>query len=96
MKLYVGNLSFDTTQDSLNNAFGRFGTVTDSVVMMDKFTGRSRGFAFVTMSSPSEGEAAIQGMNGQALDGRKVTVNEARPKEDRPSGGRSYGGAGRY
>jgi RNA recognition motif-containing protein len=91
MKLYVGNLSFDTTQESLNAAFARFGTVTDSVVMVDKFSGRSRGFGFVTMSNASEGEAAIQGLNGQPLDGRKITVNEARPKEDRPSRG-----AGRY
>lgn len=81
MKLYIGNLSWNTSQEELQAAFSQFGTVTDSVVMMDKFTGRSRGFGFVTMSSPSEGQAAIDGLHGKPLGGRNLTVNEARPKE---------------
>jgi RNA recognition motif-containing protein len=81
MKLYIGNLSWNTSQDELQSAFAQFGTVTDAVVMMDKFTGRSRGFGFVTMSSAAEGQAAIQGLHGKPLGGRNLTVNEARPKE---------------
>jgi RNA recognition motif-containing protein len=81
MKLYIGNLSWNTSQEELQAAFSQFGTVTDSVVMMDKFTGRSRGFGFVTMSSPAEGQAAIDGLHGKPLGGRNLTVNEARPKE---------------
>jgi cold-inducible RNA-binding protein len=87
MKLYIGNLSWGTSQEDLQSAFERFGTVTDAVVMMDKFTGRSRGFGFVTMGSSSEGQAAIEGMHGKPLGGRNLTVNEARPKES---------GAGRH
>jgi RNA recognition motif-containing protein len=94
MKLYVGNLSFQTTETSLQDAFERFGTVTDSIIMMDRTTNRSRGFGFVTMGSPAEGEAAITGLHGQDLDGRKITVNEARPREDR--GTKSFSGARRY
>src|ERR1700761_8922732 len=91
MKLYVGNLSFNTTENGLQDAFERFGTVTDSVVMMDRTSGRSRGFGFVTMGSAAEGEAAITGMHGKDLDGRTLTVNEARPREERGGG---YGGGG--
>jgi RNA recognition motif-containing protein len=87
MKLYIGNLSWQTSQEELQSAFERFGTVTDSVVMMDKFTGRSRGFGFVTMSSNAEGQAAIDGMHGKPLGGRNLTVNEARPKEAGAGGG---------
>lgn len=87
MKLYVGNLSFDTTETTLQDAFERFGTVTDVVIMMDRATSRSRGFGFITMSSNAEGNAAIEGLNGKPLDGRNLTVNEARPREDRPSSG---------
>ena len=87
MKLYVGNLSFNTTETSLQDAFERFGTVTDAVIMMDRMTSRSRGFGFVTMSSASEGNAAIEGLHGKDLDGRDLTVNEARPREDRGGGG---------
>jgi cold-inducible RNA-binding protein len=81
MKLYIGNLSWNTSQEELQSLFAQFGTVTDAVVMMDKFTGRSRGFGFVTMSSASEGQAAIEGMHGKPVGGRNLTVNEARPKE---------------
>ena len=98
MRLYVGNLSFKTTEGGLQDAFSRYGTVTDVKIMQDRETGRSRGFGFVTMASAPEGEAAASGMNGKELDGRNLTVNEARPREDRPQGGggggRSYGGGG--
>jgi RNA recognition motif-containing protein len=86
MKLYIGNLSWNTSQEELQSAFGQFGTVTDAVVMKDKFTGRSRGFGFVTMGSAAEGQAAIQGLHGKPLGGRNLTVNEARPKEASGSG----------
>jgi RNA recognition motif-containing protein len=89
MKLYIGNLSWGTSQEELQSTFSQFGTVTDAVVMVDKFTGRSRGFGFVTMSSSSEGQAAIDGLHGKPLGGRNLTVNEARPKE-------AGGGARRY
>ena len=87
MKLYVGNLSFNTTENDLQDTFERFGSVTDVVVMMDRMTNRSRGFGFITMGSAAEGEAAITGMHGKDLDGRSLTVNEARPREERAGGG---------
>ena len=92
-KLYVGNLSFKTTEDELRSAFGQFGSVTDVYVAMDKMTGRPRGFAFVTMGSPEEAKLAAEKMNGADLGGRALTVNEARPKEE--GAGRSFGGGGR-
>ena len=92
-KLYVGNLSFKTTEDELRAAFGQFGSVTDLYVAMDKMTGRPRGFAFVTMGTAEEAKAATEKMNGTDLGGRQLTVNEARPKEERPGGG--FGGGGR-
>jgi cold-inducible RNA-binding protein len=92
-KLYVGNLSFKTTEDELRAAFGQFGTVTDLYVAMDKMTGRPRGFAFVTMGTAEEAKQATEKMNGTDLGGRQLTVNEARPKEERPGGG--FGGGGR-
>src|SRR5208283_4928041 len=92
-KLYVGNLSFKTTEDELRTHFGQFGSVTDVYVAMDKMTGRPRGFAFVTMGTPEEAKVAAEKVNGAELGGRQLTVNEARPKEDRPSGG--FGGGGR-
>ena len=100
-KLYVGNLSFKTTEDELRAAFGQFGAVTDVYVAMDKMTGRPRGFAFVTMGSPEEAKLAVDKMNGVSVGGRALTVNEARPKEDRPAGssfggGSSGGGNRRY
>jgi cold-inducible RNA-binding protein len=90
-KLYVGNMSFNTSEDELRSTFGQFGTVTDVYVAMDKMTGRPRGFAFVTMGTPEEAKAAIEKLNGTDLGGRALTVNEARPKEE---GGRSFGGGG--
>ncbi len=91
-KLYVGNLSFKTTEDELRSHFGQFGTVSDVYVAMDKMTGRPRGFAFVTMSTDDEAKIAAEKTNGFELGGRQLTVNEARPKEERPGGG--FGGGG--
>jgi RNA recognition motif-containing protein len=100
-KLFVGNLSFDTTENDLNDAFAAHGTVTETNMMMDRATGRPRGFGFVTMSTAEESEKAIQALNGAQLGGRALTVNVARPREDRPPGGgggrgprREYGGGG--
>ncbi len=90
-KLYVGNLAYSVRDDSLLQAFSPFGTVTSAKVMMDRETGRSKGFGFVEMGSDAEAQAAINGMNGQAIDGRAVVVNEARPREERPGG---FGGGG--
>ncbi len=92
-KLYVGNMSFETTESDLRTAFSQFGTVSDVYVAMDKFSGRARGFAFVTMSTPEEAKLAIEKMNGTNLGGRDLTVNEARPKEE--GAGRSFGGGER-
>lgn len=91
-KLYVGNLAYSVRDDSLQQAFSQYGTVNSAKVMMDRETGRSKGFGFVEMGSDAEAQAAINGMNGQAIEGRAVVVNEARPREDRPGGG--YGGGG--
>ena len=95
-KLYVGNLAYSVRDDSLQDAFAQFVSVTSAKVMMDRDTGRSKGFGFVEMGSDAEAQAAINGMNGQALEGRAIVVNEARPREDRPGGfgGRSGGGGG--
>ena len=93
MKLYVGNLSFQTTEGALEEAFSQFGTVKDTLLVMDKMTQRSRGFGFVTLETAEEGQRAIEGMNGKQLDGRTITVNEARPREDRPPR-RDFGGGG--
>ncbi len=93
-KLYVGNMSFKTTEDELRDAFAEFGSVTDVYVAVDKMTGRPRGFAFVTMGTDEEAAKAAEGMNGRDLGGRALTVNEARPKEDRPRGGGFGGGGG--
>jgi len=82
MKIYVGNLSFSSTQETIGAAFAAFGTVEDVHIITDRDTGRPRGFGFVTMSSDSEAHAAIEGMNGQELDGRVLNVNEARPKRE--------------
>ena len=92
-KLYVGNLAYSVRDENLQQHFGEFGSVTSAKVMMDRETGRSKGFGFVEMSSDAEAQAAIRGMHGQSIDGRALVVNEARPKEDRPSGG-GYGGGG--
>ena len=95
MKLYVGNLSFNTTNQDLNELFGAHGTVESSNIIEDRETGRSRGFAFVEMSSSEEGNAAIQQFNGHDVGGRTLTVNEAKPREDRGGGGRGGFGGGR-
>jgi len=99
-KLFVGNLSFNTTENDLNDAFAAFGTVTETNLMMDRATGRPRGFGFITMSSAEEAQKAIDGMNGKSIDGRALTVNVAKPREERAPGGgggggrREYGGSG--
>ena len=86
-KLFVGNLSFKTTENDLQDAFAAHGTVIEANLMMDRVTGRPRGFAFVTMSSPEEAQKAIEALNGKEMDGRALTVNVARPREERPAGG---------
>ena len=100
-KLFVGNLSFNTTENDLQDAFAAHGTVVEANLMMDRVSGRPRGFGFVTMSTPEEAQKAIEALNGQQLDGRALTVNIARPREERPGGGgggrgprREYGGGG--
>src|SRR3974390_3322946 len=87
-KLFVGNLSFNTTENDLQDAFAAHGVVTEANLMTDRATGRPRGFAFVPMSSPEEAQKAIEAMNGATLDGRNLTVNEARPREERGGGQR--------
>lgn len=98
MKLYVGNLSFGTTSYDLEELFGQLGTVQSANIVEDRDTGRSRGFGFVEMSSKEEGENAISELNGKELDGRSLTVNEAKPRENRTGGGGGgrggYGGGG--
>jgi RNA recognition motif-containing protein len=91
-KLYVGGLNYQTTDDGLRDAFAQAGTVTSATVIMDKMSGRSKGFGFVEMGSDEEANAAIEMWNGKELEGRKVTVNEARPLKERPAGGGGYGG----
>ncbi|MEJ8848916.1 RNA-binding protein [Variovorax rhizosphaerae] len=91
-KLYVGNLAYSIRDNDLEQAFGQYGSVASAKVMMERDTGRSKGFGFVEMGSDAEALAAIEGMNGHALEGRSLTVNEARPMEPRPSGG--FGGGG--
>jgi len=96
-KLFVGNLSFNTTENDLQDAFAAHGTVTETNLMMDRATGRPRGFGFVTMSTPDEAQKAIEAMNGRSIDGRALTVNIAKPREERSGGGggrREYGGGG--
>ena len=99
-KLFVGNLSFNTTENDLQDAFAAHGTVTETNLMMDRATGRPRGFGFITMSSAEEAQKAIEAMNGKDMDGRALTVNIAKPREERAPGGgggggrREYGGGG--
>ena len=97
-KLFVGNLSFSITENDLQDAFAAHGTVVEANLMMDRATGRPRGFGFVTMGSPEEAQKAIDALNGKELGGRALTVNIARPREERPAGGggggRGYGGRG--
>src|SRR4051794_21449205 len=94
-KLYVGNLSFNTTENELQELFSQAGPVSEVTLMQDKFTGKSRGFAFVTMGSEADAQTAITKFNGQTVEGRPLTVNEARPREARPPGGGGGGGGGR-
>ena len=94
-KLFVGNLSFNTTENDLQDAFAAHGTVVEANLMVDRMSGRSRGFAFVTMSTPEEAQKAIEAMNGASIGGRNLTVNVARPKEERPPGGGGGGRGGR-
>lgn len=94
MNIYVGNLAYEVTDESLQTAFTEYGEVTTARVIMDRFSGRSRGFGFVEMANNDEAEAAIKGLNGTDLDGRSLTVNEARPREDRGGGGGGGGGGG--
>jgi cold-inducible RNA-binding protein len=95
-KLFVGNLSFNTTENDLQDAFAAHGTVVEANLMMDRATGRPRGFGFVTMNTPEEAQKAIEALNGAQMDGRALTVNVARPREERSGGGgrgprREYG-----
>jgi RNA recognition motif-containing protein len=101
-KLYVGNISFNTTENDLQDAFAAHGTVTEANLMVDRTTGRPRGFGFVTMGSPEEAQKAVDALNGTTLGDRTITVNEARPKEERSGGGfrggrerRAHAGHGR-
>jgi RNA recognition motif-containing protein len=93
-KLYVGNLSYGTTDSDLQQMFEEFGTVRSAQVIMDRDSGRSKGFAFVEMGSDQEAQAAINALNGKDVDGRALTVNEAKPREDRGGGRGGYGGGG--
>src|SRR6476620_2032161 len=95
-KLYVGNLSYDTTSSDLNTLFAPHGTVSSAEVIQDRETGRSKGFGFVQMGSDSEAQAAITALSGHEHDGRALTVNEAKPREDRPRSGGGGGGGGGY
>ena len=95
-KLYVGNLPYSVRDEDLQQSFGQFGAVTSAKVMMERDTGRSKGFGFVEMGSDAEAQAAINGMNGQPLGGRSVVVNEARPMEARPPRSGGFGGGGGY
>ena len=100
-KLFVGNLSFNTTENDLQDAFAAHGTVVEANLMVDRMSGRPRGFGFVTMSTPEEAQKAIDALHGASVDGRALTVNVARPREERPAGGgggrgprREYSGGG--
>jgi RNA recognition motif-containing protein len=93
-KLFVGNLDFKVTENDLHDAFAAYGNVVEANLVTDRATGRPRGFAFVTMSSPEEAQKAIDGLNGKALGGRTLNVNVARPREERPGGGGGGGGGG--
>ena len=93
--MYVGNLSYDATDSDIRELFEAHGTVSDVFIVKDRESGRARGFAFVSMGTPEEMNAAIEGLNGQEFLGRALTINEARPREERPQGGGGYGGGGR-
>ena len=93
-KLFVGNLSFNVTENQLQDLFAEHGNVIEADLILDKFTGRPRGFAFVTMENKEGAEAAIQALHGKSVEGRALTVNEARPREERPPRAGGYGGGG--
>ena len=95
MKLYVGNLSFETTENDLQDLFEQHGQVSEVSLMMDRMTGKSRGFAFVTMNDKAQADAAMAALNGKELAGRALNVNEARPREERPRSGGGGGGGNR-
>ena len=95
-KLFVGNLSFNTTENDLQDAFAAHGTVTETNLMMDRMSGRPRGFGFITMSTAEEAQKAIAALNGAQLDGRALTVNVAKPREERAPGGGGGGGRREY
>ena len=95
-KIFVGNLSFNTTENDLQDAFAAHGTVTEANLMMDRSTGRPRGFGFITMGTPEEAQKAIDALNGKDLDGRALKVNEAKPREENRTGGQSSGGRREY
>jgi RNA recognition motif-containing protein len=94
MRLYVGNLAYSVTSQSLETLFSEYGQVTNASVVQDRDTGRSKGFGFVEMADNTQGQAAIQGLNLKEVEGRCLTVNEARPREERGGGGRGYGDGG--
>jgi cold-inducible RNA-binding protein len=94
-KLFVGNLSFNTTENELQDTFAAHGTVIEANLMADRMTGRARGFGFVTMSTPEEAQNAINALNGTSIDGRALTVNVAKPREERSGSGAGYGGGRR-
>ena len=94
MRLYVGNLAYSVTSQSLEQLFSEFGQVKDATVVQDRDTGRSKGFGFVEMNDNSAAQAAIAALNEKEVEGRRLTVNEARPREERPAGGGGYGGRG--
>ena len=100
MNIYVGNLSYQTTEDELRDLFAEFGDIVSAKLIVDKFTGQSKGFGFVEMSNNSEAQKAMDELNGRDVNGRSVTVNQARPRQDRSrgggGGGRGYGGGNRY
>ena len=96
MNIYVGNLSYDTTEEGLKAGFEQFGSVDSARVVMDRMSGRPRGFGFIEMPDNGEAQAAVDGMNGSQLDGRALNVNEARPREDRGNSGGGGGGGNRW
>ena len=96
MNIYVGNLSYQTTEDELRDLFAEFGDVVSAKLIADKFTGQSKGFGFVEMSNNSEAQKAMDELNGRDVNGRNVTVNQARPRGSGGGGGRGYGGGNRY
>jgi RNA recognition motif-containing protein len=96
MNIYVGNLAYTVTEDDLRQAFAEYGSVRSASVITDKFSGQSKGFGFVEMNDNSEADAAIKGLNGQALNGRNIKVNEAKPRESRPPRSGGGGGGGRW